>query len=777
MGDSDEEFRTPAHTPFVRQEQKDRERLLNPPVLDFSAASSPGQGDLTIRPVSASPLDLPRASPQLAAGWPPGRSAALDLPLSGPASLAVSTQDLAQALSNVTRTRRAAAAAGIDVDLTTAAMADLNTARRTRDLEHGRLKKIVETLENSVNSLILKPSDTLFTEVGVGLEDLKAAAEKVFQAQDAVVEATRSAYLAENPEADEDELAEAAKAADEFTFRVRKELRDIKTGAYRALDEEKKSNPALQGPAQGLGHGLPGGAGWAAGQPTGHDAPVPALSTSTVAATHAADQEADGRGAAGGGGRQDQEDHQDDVTLADPAVRHAPPHTAAGGGGGGGGGGDDGDDDDDGRGRRGGRFGGRYNFPNSPEPSEPEEDKQLALFRRMVEGLEARVEAARNERDTYATALSRALVDERRSVVELQQKTVQALRQPRLECGTFSGGDEQDFIAWRTGFKQMYPSSMEPRERFLGLRLKTSGAARELLSSLQVVDSSYEEAMARLEAKYGTPAQVIARMNRSFKAEAAVTKTHDAKALRTMFEKIRTMVFTYRQLGEPMAGSYLIGTWLEKLPHKVRSDWVKATLDDDLVVEDVLDESGNVLLAGNGKTKKGGNVDAFLEVLNRAVRMAEGIMELAPFKDKGDKDKDKKGDAGKSGKKGGASNSALLASGEAAGGAKPKTGGGKGGGGAAAPKKKASKGKQESQPYTGKICPDCQEDKAGHKMTDCQWFKKLNPSERRQVAWDLSRCKRCLDKGHFSKNCTTTGVCKAQGCRNPTKHHPLLHKD
>ena len=40
----------------------------------------------------------------------------------------------------------------------------------------------------------------------------------------------------------------------------------------------------------------------------------------------------------------------------------------------------------------------------------------------------ARVETARAEKDSYAAALSRALADERRSVVELQHCTVQALR-------------------------------------------------------------------------------------------------------------------------------------------------------------------------------------------------------------------------------------------------------------------------------------------------------------------------------------------------------------
>ena len=72
--------------------------------------------------------------------------------------------------------------------------------------------------------------------------------------------------------------------------------------------------------------------------------------------------------------------------------------------------------------------------------------------------------------------------------------------------------------------------------------------------------------MSRLEAKYRTPAQIMARIDRNFRSVPAVTKATDAKGLRSIFERIRTIVFTYRQLGEPMSGSYLIGTSMEKLP-------------------------------------------------------------------------------------------------------------------------------------------------------------------------------------------------------------------
>ena len=653
-------------------------------------------------------------------------------------------------------------------------MEAVNVAKRKRELEHGRLRGVVEALELAVNQLLEQPDDTVFTDVGTALEDPSAAAGKVLAAQDAYVDAVTVSFAAENPEATEEETTAAIRAADEFTLRLKAETRRIRGAAYRALDAVKKSKPQYVSPIMGPAANLPGGAAWA-GQDQ-QEGRVPSAAASTTTTTIVGNVDLTGDPLGGGDQVQDsglttadKEESQAQPGAGDGAARSGlpPPHTAAGGGGGGGG-----DPGDQGGGDRSSRRPPRGRIPApSPSPSEDEGDKHLKLFQRMVEGLEARVETARAEKDSYAAALSRALADERKSVVELQNKTVQALRQPQLECGVYQGRDDQDFVAWRTAFLQLYPDTMEPSERFLGLRAKTGGAAKELLVSLQVADSSYEEAMKRLDAKYGTPAQIMARMDRNFKSVPAVKQATDSKGLRSIFERIRTMVFTYRQLGEPMSGSYLIGTWLEKLPVRVRTEWVKATLDDDLVVDDVLDEDSNVILKGNGMTKKTGNVDAFLAVLNRSVRMAEGLDDICPGEKRGEKEKK---DNVKPGKKGGASNSALLAAGHDSGAAKPAAGKGAAGGGGGGAKKKAAPAKKE---YTGKICEDCKNNKTGHLMQDCAWFKKLDVPSRKQVVWDLLRCKKCLEKGHTAKNCTSTEVCKAAGCRNPTKHHPMLHKD
>ena len=180
MGDSEEEFTTPAQTPLVAEGRaKRRQALLNPPVLDLSTLSSPGLGDQTIRPAWASPLLLPHSSPQLPAGWPPAGTDAQDQPLSAPESRSTSVTDLVKALATVTRTRRAAQAACIDVAASTQAMSDVAAAKRKRELEHARLRRLVEALEKYVNELMANPDEAVFTDVSTGLEDLQGALVKV----------------------------------------------------------------------------------------------------------------------------------------------------------------------------------------------------------------------------------------------------------------------------------------------------------------------------------------------------------------------------------------------------------------------------------------------------------------------------------------------------------------------------------------------------------------------------------------------------------------------
>ena len=135
-----------------------------------------------------------------------------------------------------------------------------------------------------------------------------------------------------------------------------------------------------------------------------------------------------------------------------------------------------------------------------------------------------REHASRDAGRSTTDRLVETLAEDRKAAAEIQARTVQMLRTPRMDCPIFSGKDSEDYANWKISFQQVYPPSMLPRERFLGLQAKIAGAAKELMAGLVAADFSYAEAMGRLDEKYGRPEQVIACLNRLFKAEKPVSK-------------------------------------------------------------------------------------------------------------------------------------------------------------------------------------------------------------------------------------------------------------
>lgn len=408
----------------------------------------------------------------------------------------------------------------------------------------------------------------------------------------------------------------------------------------------------------------------------------------------------------------------------------------------------------------------------------------------------ARQEELRQSDRSATESLAQTLAEDRKSAARIQQETVQILKAPRMDCSAFHGKDEEDYEAWKTSFIQVYPATLLPKERFLGLKQKTAGAAKEVLSSLATADSSFAEAFRRLDEKYGRPDQIIARLNRRFKAEAAVYKMDDPRPLRSLFEKIRAMVFSYRQLGEPMAGSFLIEAWLEKLPKQVARKWAKATLQDYKAVEDVVDDDGNVITAGNGLVKKGGNVDAFLELVEDEVRTVEILAALTKGQSYGkdqSRSQNDKGNSG-SGRRGGNSASLLTAQGAAAQGqgqpqqqqgqamayaaaaAKPPAPAASQAAGSSGQAEGQGAGKPKREGKKAQVtCADCAQGTKGHEMATCKKFLAQAVSERRRWVWDLFRCKRCLRKGHLFKKCREPVLCTDSTCQNRESHHPHLH--
>lgn len=358
----------------------------------------------------------------------------------------------------------------------------------------------------------------------------------------------------------------------------------------------------------------------------------------------------------------------------------------------------------------------------------------------------------------------------------MQKATVEALRNPRADCQVYTGHDREDFRSWVTAFNQTYPENMEPKDRLLGLWKKTGGVAKELIADLPTSDDSFLVARERLEEKYGRPDQVIARINRNFKAESAVPNADDAKAFRALFNKIRSMVETYAQLDEPISGSFMIEIWLEKLPKQVARKWAKATLNDHKVVDEELDADGNVTRAGNGLTKKGGNVDAFLAVVDDEVRMSEKMATFVKPKQQQQQSSNKQQPQQQQGNKKPGGNSASLLAAQA-GGAKPAVPLQDGAAAAAVMAAMDGKAPQQKKKKSKVTCNGCFKASAGHRMDKCGVFLKLDPKVRKAWAWELWRCKRCLEKGHKGDNCTAPVTCTANGCGYADRHHPLIHVD
>ena len=409
-----------------------------------------------------------------------------------------------------------------------------------------------------------------------------------------------------------------------------------------------------------------------------------------------------------------------------------------------------------------------------------------ALVAQLVLALTDRERASRDASQTTTDRLVETLAEDRKAAAEIQARTVQLLRTPRMDCPVFSGKDSEDYANWKIAFQQVYPVTMLPRERFLGLQTKIAGAAKELMAGLAAADFSYAEAMGRLDEKYGRPEQVIARLNRLFKAEKPVSKVEDPGPLRSLFEKIRSMVATYKALNEPLSGPFMIETWLEKLPRSVARAWAKATLDDAKVEEDLLDAAGNVIRPGNGLVKKGGNVDEFMKIVEDQVRLSESMWQLTKATREA-KEEEKKSKETTATKKQNSASLLTTQDGQQADSKKTYAGavasGASGGKGSKKQPNQQQGQQQQQQGQPGKkthqkatvTCNDCKVSKAGHLMATCPIFLKQTPVERRRWAWDLNRCKKCLQQGHFGKDCPQPVKCTASVCQFRDSHHTILH--
>ena len=349
---------------------------------------------------------------------------------------------------------------------------------------------------------------------------------------------------------------------------------------------------------------------------------------------------------------------------------------------------------------------------------------------------------------------------------ERAMKMIRAAKAPAIEVRTFSGSDDEDYMAFQTDFKAMYERACDTteRERYTLLFKHLKGPARRLLADWRVDDSTYKKAWEELDKMYGGQAKVIGRVNRNFKKMKPVKDIKSVTDFRLVYQAIDNLVITYKGVGATIEGQYMIPDWLDKLPSQVRTEWAKECIKDP-------DLEGDAM--------------AFLKIVERMLRTSEKVEQsIVRPADSTTQSKPKETGA----RKKESSGSALSAQGEEGLGlagqatgsrsqqqrrgnnSSPQTGSTSQKGGKSS--KKSKQGKAKAPSFT---CSDCANLTDKHDVRSCAVFKGQTGKLRREQAWFLKLCRRCLGRGHFIQDCTSQVQCKEANCKTPTKHHSLLH--
>ena len=73
------------------------------------------------------------------------------------------------------------------------------------------------------------------------------------------------------------------------------------------------------------------------------------------------------------------------------------------------------------------------------------------------------------------------------------------------------------------------------------------------------------------------------------------------------------------------------------------------------------------------------------------------------------------------------------------------------------------------------VCVCCAK---AYELSECFEFQEKNHQEKKRFVFDKTLCLKCLQSGHFVKDCRSTSVCKneSRSKKYRATHHTLLHR-
>lgn len=284
---------------------------------------------------------------------------------------------------------------------------------------------------------------------------------------------------------------------------------------------------------------------------------------------------------------------------------------------------------------------------------------------------------------------------------------------PRLTLTKFDG-DPLKWTDWSGMFHAIiHQTEMSNAEKMTHLQQTVVGKAKSEIAGLLYNGELYDQALKRLESRFGKPHIVVqAHLDKLAKTPPVIE--NDATSVTTFSNVLNNIVWTFKGLGyeDDLRASSNVRTAVEKLPATLSLKW-------------------NEHVVGENAQRP------TLESLAKWLQKQAEAHELLPTKPKAKVD-------GRDDRR-------------------PRIPKGNG----------ANRGGVNSFATHERTTESCPLGDGDHPVFKCKKFIEMNPDDRAETAKEANLCFSCLEGGHRSRECPLTEACGTDGCKK--KHHKLLH--